>query len=40
MLKGVGGFPDLRMVKIEFYVVSDRGEPPLPDAFYRINKYC
>ena len=39
MLKGVGGFPDLRMVKIEFYVVSDRGEP-LPDAFYRINKYC
>ena len=23
-----------------FYVVSDRGEPQLPDALYRINKYC
>ena len=29
------GVPDLEMVKIEFYVVSNRGEPQLPDAFYR-----
>ena len=24
--------------RIEFYVVSDRGEPQLPDAFCRIKK--
>ena len=32
--------PDLRMVKIEFYVVFDRDEPHLPNALYRIKKYC
>ena len=26
------------MVKIKSYVVSDIGEPQLPDAFYRIKK--
>ena len=40
LLKGAGGVPDLGMVKIEFYVVSNRGEPQLPDAFYRFKKYC
>ena len=34
------GVADLGMVKIEFYVVSNRGGPQLPDAFYRIKKYC
>ena len=34
------GVPDLGMVKIEFYLVSIRGGPQLPDAFYRIKKYC
>ena len=38
--KGAGGVPDLRMVKIEFYVVPKWGEPQLPDAFYWIEKYC
>ena len=28
------------MVKIEFYVVFNRGGPQLPDAFYRIKEYC
>ena len=32
--------PCARMVKIEFYVVSDKGEPQLPDAFYFLKKYC
>ena len=32
-IKGAGGVPDLRMVKIEFYVVCDRGQPQLPDVF-------
>ena len=40
VVKGAGGVPDLRMVEIEFYVVCDRGQPQLPDAFYRIEKYC
>ena len=35
-----GGVPDLRMVKIEFYVVPERGELQIPDAFDRIEKYC
>ena len=35
---GRGG--DLRMVKITFYAVCDRGQPQLQDAFYRIKKYC
>ena len=35
-----GGVPDLGMVKIKFYVVSNRGGPQLPDDFYRIKKYC
>ena len=34
------GVPDLRMVKIEFYVVCDRGRLQLPDAFCRIKIYC
>ena len=38
-LRGPGGVPDLGMVKIEFSIVLDRGEPKLPDAFYRIKKY-
>ena len=39
--KGAGlGGPDLKMVKIEVYVVFDRGEPQLQDAFYPIKKYC
>ena len=37
--KGAGGVPDLEMVKIEFSIVLDRGEPQLPDAFYQIKKY-
>ena len=32
-LKGAGGV-------FEFSGVSDRGECQLPDAFYRIKKYC
>ena len=28
------GFPDLRMVKIEFDVVYDKGNTQLPDDFY------
>ena len=39
-LKGTGGFFDPGKVKIEFSVVSDRGECQLPDAFYWIKKYC
>ena len=38
--KGAGGVFDLAKVEIEFSVVSDRGECQLPDAFYRIKKYC
>ena len=34
------GVDDPGMVKIEFSVVSDRWECQLPDAFYRIKKYC
>ena len=37
-LKGAGGFFDLWKVKIEFSIVSDRGECELPDAFYWIKK--
>ena len=37
-IRGPEGAPDLWMVKIEFYVVFDRREPLLPDAFYRIKK--
>ena len=40
LFKGAGGVPDLGMVKIEFYNVSNRQGPQLPDAFYRIKKYC
>ena len=29
---------DLGMVKIELYVVFDRGQHQLPDAFYQIKK--
>ena len=39
-LRGPRGVPDMRIVKIEFYVVCDRKEPHLPDAFYWIKKYC
>ena len=35
--KGARGVDDLGKVKIEFSVVSDRGECQLPDAFYRIK---
>ena len=38
-INGAGGVPDLEMVKIELSIVLDRGEPQLPDAFYRIKKY-
>ena len=31
---------DLGKVKIEFSVVSDRGDCQPPDAFYCIKKYC
>ena len=27
------------ILKIEFSIVHDRGEPQLPDTFYRIKKY-
>ena len=37
-LRGPGGGPDFEMVKIEFSIVLDRGEPQLPDAFYWIKK--
>ena len=30
--KGAGGVPDLRMVKIKFDVVCDRGEPQLTES--------
>ena len=41
ILKGAGGgVDDLGKVNIEFSVVSDRGVCQLPDAFYRIKKYC
>ena len=33
-VKGAGGVDDPGKVKIEFSVVSDRGEYQLPDAFY------
>ena len=33
-----GGVDDLMKVKIEFSVVSDRGECQLQDALYRIKK--
>ena len=33
------GVPVLEMVKIKFSIVLDKGEPQLPDAFYRIKKY-
>ena len=36
-VNGVGGVPDLGMVKIECYAVSKRGGSQLPDAFYRIK---
>ena len=39
-LRGPGGVDDPGKVKIEFSVVSDRRECQLPDAFYRIRKYC
>ena len=35
---GERGVDDLG--KVEFSIVSDRGECQLPDAFYRIKKYC
>ena len=35
-----GGVDDPGKVKIEFYVVPDKGECQLPDAFYQIKKYC
>ena len=38
-VKGAGGAFDLAKVEIEFYVVSDKGECQLPNAFYRIKKY-
>ena len=31
---GGRGVPDLGIVKIKFFVVFDRGEPQLPNAFY------
>ena len=37
-VKGAGGVNDPGKDKIEFSVVSDRGECQLPDAFYRIKK--
>ena len=46
LLKGAGppgggmGVDDPGKVKIEFYVVPDRGECQIPDAFYQIKKYC
>ena len=39
-LRGLGGVFDLAKVEIEFFIVSDREECQLPDAFYRIKKYC
>ena len=38
-IKGAGVI-DLGKVKIELSIVSDREECQLPDAFYRIKKYC
>ena len=38
-VKGAGGGPHLGIFKIEFSVVHDRGEPQLPNTFYRIKKY-
>ena len=38
-IKGAGWVPNLGLVKIEFSIVLDRGEPQLPDAFYQIKKY-
>ena len=35
-LRGRGGVNDLGKVRIEFSVVSDRGECQLPDAFYPL----
>ena len=37
-LKGAGGY-DLGIFKIKFSIVHARGEPQLPDTFYRIKKY-
>ena len=42
ILRGPGGGGDFNLanVEIEFFVVSDRGECQLLDAFYQIKKYC
>ena len=40
LLRGQGGVPDLVMVKNDFMCVYDEGHGGLPDAFYRIKKYC
>ena len=37
---GVGGVDDFGKVKIGVSVVSDIWECQLPDAFYRIKKFC
>ena len=37
-IKGAGGFDNLRKVKIEFYVVSNRRERQLLDAFLTGSK--
>ena len=34
------GVPDFGMVKIEFAIVVDKGEPQLPGTFYGMKKYC
>ena len=34
------GVPDFGMVKIEFAIVLDKGEPQLPGTFYGMKKYC
>ena len=36
VIKGARG-PDLGMIKIEFYVVCDRGELQVSDAFYLMK---
>ena len=41
VLRGPGEeVDDPGKVKIELYVVSDRGECQLLDAFYQMKKYC
>ena len=39
-IKGAGGVLEFDILKNEFICVCDEGHGGLPDAFYRIKKYC